>query len=228
MNNTLYFNVPLLMYEHTKLSCKLIMDKIAFVISLKEVLKGKDKLSEEERFSDAVFEEQENLFEKYKDFLLDNNKSYSEKYNLLKRSKIFSCRLLNDIDSYEEFLSNSTDISTTPYYPFYSDKDSFEFATKEFYLDLVYIFRIYHMLCEIEEGMQQYGVTFYLVPCELEEKDDEVSIVSNLIDLPQEEIEKELYHDIIPTENDTEEMQQEKNAIKQLLTYIDEQRRTKK
>ena len=219
MNKTIYFNEHLLLDQHVRILVGATISKLAFVLSLKEALDGKDALDEEERFSDETFESQD----KFNQILLSSLKgvtSYSQSLKeLILTSRIIPEELMDDITACLSFKEQDINDEFSVFYPYGITKKGHEEAINEFYVTAVYIFRTYHWLTDIETGMQEYGVGNYIIPLGSDE-DVSANVTDGIMDLTNDELKKELSSYLIPSESDTDEMQEEKMALKQLLSYI--------
>jgi hypothetical protein len=220
MKKTEQFQYTLLMNQHIHVLVNTLLSKLAFVLSLREALFPKDNLEEDERFSDETFETQDRFYQAYLPFLrkvasqsqpLRDVIAHSEIIPLSLSEGLLYCLELNEEDNLDE---------TNPFNPFSITKKSFQDSIEEFQLRVAYIYRVYHWLVDIEVGMQEYGVESYLVP--VTDSESDVTPLDGIYDLSKEEIEKEVIRDLKPNDSDTDEMQQEKQALKDLLSKINE------
>ncbi len=219
MNRSTYFNLHLLLDQHIRILDDSLISKLAFVLSLKEALDGRDEMEEDERFSDEVFQKQDRYNQIYLSFIKELASHDGDINEVTEPSGIIPGNLADSIFDCLSFKITEITEESNGYYPFGVTKKTFTTAVNLFYSMTVYIFRTYCWLQDIETGMQEYGVASYIIDPETELASD-ISPLDGIDEIPPEKLKEELLNHLIPNESDTDEMQQEKMALKQLLTYI--------
>lgn len=209
------FTLMLTMHSHLSLLTDLMINKLAFVLSLKQALDKKDELSEDERFSDQTFETQDKFNSIYLNSLKGTTSSSKALVELLLSSEIIPYSLLEDIQQSLAYKEENQIIEDTIFNPFNVNKESLSEAKNEFLFRIVYLFRILHHLKDIEIGMQEYGVECYKVP--EEESEDSINILDGIYDMDENKLKEEVMLDCILDESETDQLQQEKNEILSLI-----------
>lgn len=196
-----------------------LLSRLCFLLSLKDALEGKENLEEEERFSDETFELQDKFYDIYLQTMKNISSNSLTLENVLSESKIIPLNLIEDIKAslaYKEDVLNLSDSVFSPYRTEKEDEDDAEF---EFVFRLVFLFRTMNWITDIETGIQEYGMECYYVPDTDSEED--ANVLDGIFSLDYACLKKELKKYLLPNDDDTDEMQANKNSIKMLFKEIE-------
>ena len=195
-----------------------ILQKLAFVLSLQKALKGKDKLSEEERFSDETYETQEQYYDIYDELFSDpiNNQSAIEK--IIKESKIIPINLYSDIQLLLSYIEDQQNISLSVFAPLEANHESFTDLLYEFYLRLLTCLRTLAWLEDIEMGVEAYGVNFYKIP--EDDSSEAINVLDGIFDKKKEELLEEILILLKNNEMDNEDLTKDKLALSSLIDIL--------
>lgn len=218
MKTTDYRRLHLLMNAELLTAYDSVLEKLAFVLSIREALDGKDDLDDDHRFSDETYELQDELFIKYSR-ALSKVKSGSKKLdNLCLASGVLPVNLLNDIHFLLSMKEESQSVNNDLFYPYEVGKNDLLVSTPEFKTRLLYCMRVMAWLNDIDIGIQDYGVSVYLVPESDSEKD--INIIDGLWDMKEEDVGKELSLMLEANDNDTDHQQQDKESWRRLIDEL--------
>lgn len=166
------------------------LNDLALTIALSKILRGKDELDEDERFSDETYRLTETIQNDYQSFFHEATSQSRAFARVLQESEIIPLNLQSDINLMLEYKADSLDISSSPFSPYAEDKDSFYDAEYEFCFRLLAIYRTKSWINDILQGIQDYGVDPYLVP--EGDNEDAINILDGIYDLDNTKIASEL------------------------------------
>jgi len=205
MNQRTLFERTLLerMNQELLLTIDSNLKDLSLVIAMAKVLKGKDSLSQEERFNDDIYQQIDNVQSILIPYFKKATPDDKAFHNILMDSEVIPLNLMNDIDETLSFREDSYDISSSPFSPYYEDKESFTDAKEEFFLRLLILYRVKAWLNDIIYGIQDYGVDPYKV---MEgDSEERINLLDGVYDLTEEQVIAELRIHLLVRDDDGEE-----------------------